>query len=169
MREHPEVREKIGNKSFAPPQSPPPASTPGGGSSQRGGPSSSDAANVPNQPPLEKGKRSFLGKLKDKAIGTKEEREASRLAEQRMIEEHRRRAQAARQQNYGPQGYHDPRMNSGYGAPGYGRGQGGQYYPQQNYSQAQPPPRSSRSGFGGGMAMPILGMHCTIFQRFPWY
>ncbi|THH06947.1 hypothetical protein EW145_g3724 [Phellinidium pouzarii] len=57
-------------------------------------------------------RRFFFGKIKDKVIGTKEEREAAKFAEQRAVEQRRlriaeqRRLRAAQQQQYRQQAYY---------------------------------------------------------------
>ncbi|KZT30694.1 hypothetical protein NEOLEDRAFT_28796 [Neolentinus lepideus HHB14362 ss-1] len=123
--------------------------------------------NTSTPPPLgEKGKqneRGFFGKLKDRAIGTKEEREEHKR-QMRLIQEQRerqrqelmqQRMEYMRQQYaqgypgqsayssrpvYGPPAGNPYAMNGGYGYPGYGSGIG------------------RRGGFGGGgMALPLLG------------
>ncbi len=62
LRDHPDVREKVGN-------------TPHEYSAPDGLPPGHSSASKYAPP---KGKRGFFGKLKDKAIGTKEEREAEK-------------------------------------------------------------------------------------------
>ncbi|EEB95027.1 hypothetical protein MPER_06066, partial [Moniliophthora perniciosa FA553] len=102
----------------------------------------------PNNQPQRK--RGFFGKLKDKAIGTKEEREAER---QRIatLQAQRRQQMMAQRASYGPQyqyaqqpQYGAPHGPSPYGygpQPGMGMGMGGR-----------------RGGLGGGgMALPLLG------------
>jgi hypothetical protein len=117
-------------------------------------------------------RRSFLGKLKDKAIGTKEEREAAareKEAKRREMEREyveRRNAmlqqqaaqQTAYQQAYGQMVHPAPPMGA-YGAPGsgYGYGSGGYGFGSGyggNYGGGY-----SRGGGmgGGGMALPLLG------------
>ncbi|KAI9460992.1 hypothetical protein BJY52DRAFT_1203671 [Lactarius psammicola] len=163
LREHPEVREKVG--SLAQQQDSKDSSTK---------PARRHSFNGHDSASKGKEKRGFFGKLKDKAIGTKEEREAYKKEQARLEGERRRqhaeliRAQRARyaqeqarfaqqqamcnqgrypagpyQQRYGP-----PPGNpyTGYG-PGYGGGYG---YGYGNY----PPPRQGRSS---SSAVPILG------------
>ncbi|KAJ7492749.1 hypothetical protein FB451DRAFT_1219472 [Mycena latifolia] len=152
LREHPEAREKARpeldqkpSQTYSAPATPPVAS-----SSDR----ASYAASSGHKPE----KRGFLTKLKEKAVGTKEEREMEKRhkAEEKrqMLELRERRhqerlaAQAAmyqeqqRQQMYAQQ--YQP-----------------QYAPQQQYAPyggGYAAPAQQRSGFGGGgMAMPLLG------------
>ncbi|GLB36016.1 hypothetical protein LshimejAT787_0303040 [Lyophyllum shimeji] len=132
LNEHPEAREKIARTSES--------------SSQTRTFSPIPENNVPRTR-----KRGFLGKIKDKLIGTKEERElAKRRAE--LLEEQRRQqwlAQAARAPQLGGPQY-------GYGQPQYG-------YGQQQYGYGQPQTMGMggmgrRRGFGmGGMALPLVG------------
>ncbi|TDL28596.1 hypothetical protein BD410DRAFT_893577 [Rickenella mellea] len=156
LRDHPEVREKIGRPSSAegyrPPPGPPTPQRPASynGDADKGKPGSSTGK-------LQKDKRGFFGKLKDKAVGTKEEREAARLAEQRMMEERRRRMQEAAAQGRFPQGPGYPQQ-AGFSQGGFHQGypQPG-YYPQQYGAPAFAPPQR-RAGFGGGgFGVPLLG------------
>ena len=71
MKEHPDIREKVGNNnrhSYQAPNGPPPGHAGGSTSDNR----NSHTTHTKAKP------RGFLGKIKDKAIGTKEEREAER-------------------------------------------------------------------------------------------
>ncbi|EJD55063.1 hypothetical protein AURDEDRAFT_178889 [Auricularia subglabra TFB-10046 SS5] len=116
-----------------------------------------DKANKHAEKPQEK--RGAFGKLKDKLVGSKEEREAHRQAELARREEERlRREQLLRerqqrimQMQAAPAGYYQQ-------APG---GYYQQAYPQQGgYYAQQQPQQQGRSGFGGGgmgMGLPILG------------
>ncbi|KAF8917694.1 hypothetical protein CPB85DRAFT_1431221 [Mucidula mucida] len=102
LRDHPDVREKVGNTphEYSAPDGPPPGHS-----------SASKYA-----PP--KGKRGFFGKLKDKAIGTKEEREAEKQRTA-MIQEQRRQQYAASRpmpgfaQTPAPYGYQQGGMGMG--------------------------------------------------------
>ncbi|KAI0094769.1 hypothetical protein BDY19DRAFT_914507 [Irpex rosettiformis] len=114
-------------------------------------------------------KRGFFGKLKDKAIGTKEEREEAKRQEallmqrraeerRRMIEEQRRQQDEwlRQQQAAGPSGvyYQQPvyaaPFGSPYGRSGYG-GYGGFGHGGSPYGQQQ------RRGGAGNLALPIIG------------
>ncbi|EGO05174.1 hypothetical protein SERLA73DRAFT_174140 [Serpula lacrymans var. lacrymans S7.3] len=116
-------------------------------------------------------KRGVFGRLKDKAIGTKEEREAERKrkAEERaQLEEQYRQARIqnlqARQTSRANYGQYD-----GYGYPGRMGGYGppmGSPYGYDGYSRSAFGGRGMgmggsgmgmRGGMGGGMAMPLLG------------
>ncbi|KAJ4002475.1 hypothetical protein F5050DRAFT_26719 [Lentinula boryana] len=72
-------------------------------------------------------KRGFFGKLKDKAIGTKEEREAEK-ARMAQLQEQRRQQRLAQQQAYYSQAQYAPppqQYGNRYGGNGYGTGMGG--------------------------------------------
>jgi hypothetical protein len=171
LREHPDVREKVGSLPRQQDSKDSPASKPRR-HSFNGRDSASmvpdDDAASPDSSKKEKEKRGFFGKLKDKAIGTKEEREAHKREQARIERERQRqhaemisaqRARYAQQQqqqqdyyNRGlyPAGPSQPRYgpppgapymyDSGYG-PGYGYGNGGY----------------QRQGASTGSALPILG------------
>ncbi|KAF8525182.1 hypothetical protein BU17DRAFT_84102 [Hysterangium stoloniferum] len=103
-------------------------------------------------------KRSFIGKLKDKAIGTKEERAAAKEQARRAREEEKRQRlewQRAHAAQYGapPQfgGYQQQYAgpSQGYGQPVYGQPM------QQGYGQ--PAYQQPRRGGGMGMGVPLLG------------
>ncbi|GJJ13918.1 hypothetical protein Clacol_008175 [Clathrus columnatus] len=108
-------------------------------------------------------KRSFLGKLKDKAIGTKEEREAAReaarqarAAEASALHQRRLERQRALAAQYGA----PPQMvYSSYPGASYQQGYGpGPAYGQTRYVYSQQPPTRRGGGFGGGgAALPLLG------------
>ncbi|KAK7064334.1 ER-golgi trafficking TRAPP I complex 85 kDa subunit-domain-containing protein [Favolaschia claudopus] len=152
LREHPEAREKAHLSDQKTPQysapPTPPVSSPGPGSPGPSGGSSAARMGAPKK------KQGFLGKLKNKVVGTEEEREQERRhkAEQRQqmlaLRERQHQEQMARQaamyqqqQMYAQQ---QAQYAPQYGAPQYGQ----QYAPQQQ----------QRSGFGGGgLAMPLLG------------
>jgi hypothetical protein len=171
LREHPDVREKVGSLPRQQDSKDSPASK-ARRHSFNGHDSASmapdDDAASPGSSKKEMQKRGFFGKLKDKAIGTKEEREAH-TREQARIERERQRqhaemisAQRARyaQQQQQQQAYYNrglypagpsqPRYgpppgapymyDSGYG-PGYGYGDGGY----------------QRQGASTGSALPLLG------------
>ncbi|KAK7468746.1 hypothetical protein VKT23_003249 [Stygiomarasmius scandens] len=146
LREHPEAREKAKTRPVSTQAPPMKYEDTDRRHSFNGTPSTSNS-----QAPK---KRGLFGKLKDKAIGTKEEREAEkrRIA---MLQEQRRQQRLAQQaafnQQYGqPQyGYGPPPGQYGYGAPGpygqqqFGYGRGG---------------RGPGGGMGmGGMALPLVG------------
>jgi len=152
LREHPDAREKHSHAAdqktpqySAPPT--PSVATPG---------SSADRAGYAS-PSGPKKKQGLLGKLKDKVVGTEEEREQEKRhkAEQKrqMMELRERRhqemlaQQAAMYQEQQRQQQMYAQQQAQYGGP--------QYAPQP-YGYA--PPQQQRSGFGGGgMAMPLLG------------
>ncbi|THV05979.1 hypothetical protein K435DRAFT_849432 [Dendrothele bispora CBS 962.96] len=151
IREHPEAREKTKTRPASTKAPPAKSEDKDRRHSFSGTPSTSNAT-APR-------KRGFFGKLKDKAIGTKEEREAEkqRMA---MLQEQRRQQRLAQQaafnQQYGqPQyGYGQPPGQYGhgqpYGAPGpYGQQQFG-------YGQGGRRPGGGMGGMGG-MALPLVG------------
>ncbi|CDO73208.1 hypothetical protein BN946_scf185007.g263 [Trametes cinnabarina] len=180
LREHPDIRDRLARERSSestPAEAPPPYSPRRHSFS---GTSSGSHLNVPvdngrparsqpGTPNPAMHERGFFGKLKDKAIGTKEEREVKRREEQRQEEEYmrqlaeqRRRVQQQRQQQrvsspFG--GYSSFSQGSGYSQPVYaapagnpwsmggGLG-GGRYGGLGGYG--------SRSGFGGGIGMPLL-------------
>jgi len=185
LQEHPEVREKVESIANRQDSKDSPTSKP-----RRHSFNGQDNATMveeedeatPDSSKKGKGKakRGFFGKLKDKAIGTKEEREAHRIEQARIELEKKRRyteminAQRARyaqeqalyeqeyargapsQQRYGPpQG--DPYV---YGrGPQYGGGYG-YGYGYDDYDDYGGRRRRNRGGFGGGgggSAVPMLG------------
>jgi hypothetical protein len=84
LREHPDVREKVSSVARQQESKDSPSSRP-----RRHSFNGQDSASmVPNDEASPnakgKGKRGFFGKLKDKAIGTKEEREAHRREQERV-------------------------------------------------------------------------------------
>ncbi|KAF5385519.1 hypothetical protein D9757_005410 [Collybiopsis confluens] len=98
-------------------------------------------------------KRGFFGKLKDKAIGTKEEREAEKARAAQLREQRRQQflaQQQAQQAYYAQQAQYGPPPQQ-YGAPyspyggGFGQGQG--------YASR----RGNGMGGMGGMALPLVG------------
>lgn len=178
LREHPEVREKV--SSLAQQQGSKDSNTkPSRRHSFNGNDSNSmvpdEHPTTPDSSKKGKEKRGFFGKLKDKAIGTKEEREAYKKEQARIENERQRqraemiRAQRARyaqeqarlaqqqalyNQQYAsgssyPQRYGPPPGNpyAGYG-PGYGGGYGN------GYGYDDYPQRRQR---GGNSALPLLG------------
>ncbi|EIW64368.1 uncharacterized protein TRAVEDRAFT_55308 [Trametes versicolor FP-101664 SS1] len=200
LREHPDIRDRLARErdGGTPSEAPPPytprrhsysghvnANTSG---SHLNVPQVDrrDTRSQPGTPVVGSHDRGFFGKLKDKAIGTKEEREAKRRQEMREEEEYakrvaeqRRRLQQQRAQQRvsspigGPSGYGqrvtysrpmyaaplgDPwsRRGGGFGGGygglggmGYGRsGFGGSGFGGSGYGR--------RSGFGGGLGMPLL-------------
>lgn len=106
-------------------------------------------------------KRSAFGKLKDKLIGTKEEREAERQAElirreeerlrrEQMMQERMQRIQQMRQS--APAGYYQQAPSGGY----YQQSPYGQ--PQYVVQQQAPQRGGGMGGMGGmGMGIPLLG------------
>ncbi|PBL01200.1 hypothetical protein ARMGADRAFT_415668 [Armillaria gallica] len=93
-------------------------------------------------------KRGFFGKLKDKAIGSKEERQAGK---DRIAMEQRSQQYGANQTFYGGHGTPE------YRAPQYGASR----YPQTVYQQQPVVATQRRQGGGmggmGGMALPLVG------------
>jgi len=193
LREHPDIRDKIaalrakgaGIDDRPPPYSPRRHSFSGVSSNHlSAGPSGANAAdrNATSHPPTPTPgsaakHRGFFGKMKDKAIGTKEEREAARKEEQRMMEQmaqRRRQQRAAYQPTYGaPVGSPGPgRYTSRYGGSGFGssglgyggRGYGGLGYGGLGGGSYGGYGRSSYGGLGGGggfggggIGLPLLG------------
>ncbi|KIY66160.1 hypothetical protein CYLTODRAFT_423659 [Cylindrobasidium torrendii FP15055 ss-10] len=137
LKEHPDIREKESSRSthqskgYAPPPGPPPTHQQGAG---------------PSVPHKQEGsspkKRGFLSKIKDKAIGTKEERDAAQR-QMALMQEQRRQQRQQMMAN----------RPMGYGGGGYG---GGGYYQQQPMMMG-----GGRRGGGmggmGGMALPLAG------------
>ncbi|EMD42165.1 hypothetical protein CERSUDRAFT_70547 [Gelatoporia subvermispora B] len=187
LKEHPDIRDKLAQlraKGAGPDDNPPPYSPrrhsySGTSSNSRlnvprpGGANDRNATSHPPSPaPGASAKqRGFFGKLKDKAIGTKEEREAAQREQERVMQEvAQQRAQQRRQQRVSAPGYAvpGPSYRPSYGAPvgspgrtryttrygsglggfgrncGYGGGYGG-YGGGYGYGDGY-----GRSGFGGG-------------------
>lgn len=180
LREHPDIRERLAKSRthLSPNDAPPPYSprrhsfsgtSAAGPSSPRPG-SIRNSASQPGTPMGAPGAdsqkhRGFFGKLKDKAIGTKEEREEARRQEalrMQQLQEQRRRylEEMRRQQRQSAplrqSGYYAPQRQAapfGYGQPVYaapvGSPFGGGYSPYGN---------QRRSGLGGGgVALPLIG------------
>jgi hypothetical protein len=87
LREHPDVREKVDSSAKQQESKDSPTSMPrrhsfNGHDSTSMAPDNDEAS--PDSSKKGKGKRGFFGKLKDKAIGTKEEREAYRQEQARV-------------------------------------------------------------------------------------
>ncbi|KAA1467915.1 hypothetical protein DENSPDRAFT_856965 [Dentipellis sp. KUC8613] len=174
LSEHPDVREKVGKTMHHDerPAKPRRHSFSGTDSADMTAGEASSAAAASQKG---KHKRGFFGKMKDKAIGTKEEREAYKRELARQEQEERkqrelyrqevmRRQQAryAQQPYYGPQqAYASPYGYAGPSSSRYGPPAGDPYA---NYG----PYGSSRRGYGGGgfgggggsglgMGLPVLG------------
>jgi len=140
LSEHPDVREKVGKASadLRPPADDQRRHSYSGEGNQK----VSEIAGSSSNPGLndKEKKRGLLAKLKDKAIGTKEEREAERRheAEIRRLRQSQRQQELAalqqqRQQYYTQQQMYNPPQNNQYG-------------------------RGNRMGGGmGGMGVPLLG------------
>jgi len=165
IRAHPEHRNH--DPLLTPPSSPPPDYEEAASSRKADSSTTRPNANVSDKGKGKEPHRSLLGKLKDKAIGTKEEREEARrqkeMFRQQMLRE--REERLARQRAHAAQ-YGAPPTFQGFGQPGYGQAYGqpgyGQAYGQPSYGGfAQQPmyaSQSRRTGFGGGgMGMPLLG------------
>lgn len=176
LSENPDIKAKVGKLQGAPLVDPPPYekrrhSFSGGEAAaplHTEAKSSGSAALPPMGEHNEERKRGMFGKLKDKAIGTKEEREAhkrqkaeERAREEEMLREARRRnleERAAYMQQHG--GYPPYGGSTSYGYPGYSGG----YAPSRYGPPAGDPYAYNRGGlggrrggFGGGMALPLLG------------
>ncbi|KAI0375408.1 hypothetical protein BV20DRAFT_960551 [Pilatotrama ljubarskyi] len=175
LREHPDIRDRLARERRETPSEAPPPYSPRR-HSYSGAPSGSSGSrlNVPvdDRParshpgtPVPSQQRSFFGKLKDKAIGTKEEREARRQEEIReqkaymeRLAEQRRRAQQQRMSSPfggGLGGYSQPVYAAPMGNPwsmGMGGGLGGGgLLGGRRYGS------SGLGGFGGGgIGMPLL-------------
>ncbi|KIK70829.1 hypothetical protein GYMLUDRAFT_66044 [Collybiopsis luxurians FD-317 M1] len=150
LREHPEARKKV------PPRPAssqglgdgPSTSRPSGGDQNRRHSFNGQSSKEPAK------KRGFFGKLKDKAIGTKEEREAEKARVAQLREQRRQQLLAQQQAYYAQQAQYGPPPQQ-YGAP-YGQ-YGGGYGPGPGYpGQYGPAPRSGGLG-GGGLALPLIG------------
>jgi len=178
LREHPDIRDRLTKgMNDTPSERPPPysprrhstGSVPVG--STLGVPSSANRnptshPGTPRDDSRPKHHRGFMEKLKDKTIGTKEEREAAKRQEATARERRRQQYEAERQERmrdtsyYGQPAYGPPQGDpftyrsrlggmgggglGGYGRSGLGFGGGSGY--------------GNRGGFGGGgMAMPLLG------------
>ncbi|KAG2350220.1 hypothetical protein BDR05DRAFT_1054365 [Suillus weaverae] len=181
ISENPDIKARVEKLKGAPLADPPPYekrrhSFSGG---EAAAPLHSDAKSSGStvSPPIDKHheerKRGMFGKLKDKAIGTKEEREAhkkqkaeERAREEELLREARRRnleERAAYMQQHG--GYPPYGGSTSYGYPGYSGGYGPSLYgPPAGDPYAYNGGRygrgglgGRRGGFGGGMALPLLG------------
>jgi len=168
LREHPEVREKVQSldtkqrDSKDCPLSKPRRHSFNGHDSSSVVPEGDEAADDSSK--KGKGKRGFFGKLKDKAIGTKEEREAHRKEQARLDMERQRqyteminaqRAQYAQEQALYNQRYRAGPSSQRYGPPPgdpytYGPGYGSGY----GYGYGDGGYRRQR---GNGGALPLLG------------
>ncbi|KAF8481077.1 hypothetical protein DFH94DRAFT_737849 [Russula ochroleuca] len=183
LQEHPEVREKVSSakqqESKDSPSSKPRRHSFNGQDSGSMVPNDDEAS--PNS--KGKGKRGFFGKLKDKAIGTKEERDAYKREQERIEMERRQRhaemitAQRARyaqeqalynqgQYRGGPLGgssrqrYGPPAGNPYTYGPEYGSGYGYGYGYDDYGGYGGGGNRRGRRGMGGGGlggGLPILG------------
>ncbi|KIP12402.1 hypothetical protein PHLGIDRAFT_17567 [Phlebiopsis gigantea 11061_1 CR5-6] len=184
LSEHPDVRKRLAKDAAdVPSETPPPYSPrrhsfsgrmPAAGSSRVASPSVSHPSTPSAGTSRDSTKRGFFGKLKDKAIGTKEEREEARRQEARLMEqraEQRRRyiEELRRQQQFAQpprDAYYDQRSygysQPVYGAPvgspyGYGRSgiRGRQQY---GYNSGFGGRGFGGGGFGGGgVALPLIG------------
>lgn len=140
LKEHPEAREKVSSRMGS-----------RASSYTRPGDKSSDEGHHRAGPNTQY-KRGLLGKLKDKAIGTKEEREAAKAQAAMIQEQHRQQRmqqlqamQQQRQQMYG----------NGSGGM-YGNHGGGMYGPPMGQPMYAPQQRR-RGGGMGGAALPLAG------------
>ncbi|RPD64975.1 hypothetical protein L227DRAFT_571427 [Lentinus tigrinus ALCF2SS1-6] len=168
LREHPDIRDRLARESPSdapPPYSPRRHSYSGSSSGSRlNVPERNDAMRTsisqPGTPGVSQQNRGLFGKLKDKAIGTKEEREARRREDKRREEEYMR--QLAEQRRLRQQAIERQRMSSPIGR--YGSGYGPQYgapYGQPMYAAPTSSPfgmggMRRTGGFGGGIGMPLL-------------
>ena len=156
LREHPDIREKVASKYEPPPGPPPPAGS--RTSSYRNEPTSPSASTTEREKEKEKEKRGFFGKLKDKAIGTKEEREAQKRAEEERRQhalEARRQMMMQQQQAYGNR-FPQPGFGGGYGGAPGGYPPQGYYPPQSGYPSQQ---MGRRGGGLGGGSMAVSSSH----------
>ncbi|KAH9858209.1 hypothetical protein C2E23DRAFT_803096 [Lenzites betulinus] len=163
LREHPDVRDRLARDRRATPSEAPPPYTPrrhsyGGASSHTSGSHlnvpADEGRNARSQPgtPLvgqhqNHHDRGFFGKLKDKAIGTKEEREAKRREERRQEELYMQQLAEQRRRRQ------QQRMSSPIGGLGgglSGLGQRRSYGPSM-YAAPMGNPYSMGGGFGGGL------------------
>ncbi|CCM05179.1 uncharacterized protein FIBRA_07388 [Fibroporia radiculosa] len=167
LREHPDIRKRLvaGELNDQPPPYSPRRHSYSGSSSSGatlGVPNVVDrnAASQPGTPAVEHRHRGFLNKLKDKTLGTREEREATRRREEAMRQEMR----ARRQQQYETQARNDRSWHAShsYGNP--------RFAGQSMYGPPLGDPYAYRSGIGGlgsgygsrnqgmgGMGLPLLG------------
>ncbi|KAI8981262.1 hypothetical protein BD414DRAFT_579327 [Trametes punicea] len=169
LREHPDIRDRLARENGGTPTDAPPPYSPRRHSFH--GTSSGSHLSVPtndrrpsiSQPSTPSHERGFFGKLKDKAIGTKEEREAKRQEEKRRQEAYLR--QLAEQRRLQQERMQQQRVSSPFG--GYGAFNQGPVYSQPVYAAPAGNPWSigggfgssrygGRSGFGGGIGMPLL-------------
>ncbi|KAI0788535.1 hypothetical protein C8Q75DRAFT_807746 [Abortiporus biennis] len=171
LNDHPDIRQRLSNEDSVTPNDAPPPYSPrrhsySGSSTGVGSSNARLAESQPHTPdPRSKSQtgqkhRGFFGKMKDKAIGTKEEREEAKRQEKILMQkemEQRRQQRLAdpygmSSSMYGPPSGYPYGYGSGLG--GYGgmgglgsRGYGGGY---------------GRSGYGGGfggggIGLPLLG------------
>ena len=86
LREHPDVREKVGNvaRKRSPKEDPKPTRRHSFNGHDSATMAPDDDLALPDSSKKGKNKRGFLGKLKDKAIGTKEERAAMKREQARV-------------------------------------------------------------------------------------
>jgi len=158
LRDHPEVRGRKEGTYAAPSGPPPTHRRHSSDSGLRPGPSGVGPRDSRSHPGTPHEKRSFLGKLKDAAIGTKEEREAHKRQREEMNRRREEQRQAAlrqimeqarlRQERYGQQNPYGQYVQRNpqvmYGPPMGNPYYGGGYY-------------GRRRGGGGGAALPLIG------------
>ncbi|KAG0696031.1 hypothetical protein DFH29DRAFT_952879 [Suillus ampliporus] len=182
LSENPDIRAKVEKLQGAPLVDPPPYekrrhSFSGGEPDvpfRNDTKSSSSAVTPPIDERHEEHKRGMFGKLKDKAIGTKEEREAhkkqkaeERAREEEALREARKRnleERAAYMRQHGaypPYGGYPGYSNAGYSNAGYSGAGYGQYGPPVGdpyaYNDRRRMGRGGGGFGGGGMALPLLG------------
>ncbi|RDX52033.1 hypothetical protein OH76DRAFT_1470727 [Lentinus brumalis] len=177
LREHPDIRDRLAREreEAPPPYSPRRHSYSGAPSGSRlNVPERTDAARPtshPGTPVATQNDRGFFGKLKDKAVGTKEEREARRREDRRREEEYMR--QLAEQRRLRQQALEQQRMSSPFGRLGGSSSYGSQYgrpFGQPMYAAPAGNPFSMGmgrrpgmfgggygGGYGGGMGMGGMG------------
>jgi len=164
LREHPDVREKAESlvREQQTKDTKPRRHSFNGHDSANMVPDNDAAAPDSSTSKKGKEKRGFFGKLKDKAIGTKEEREAYKREMARVERERQRRyaemVKAQRTQQFDQRVYAGPSYAPRYGPPagnpyGYGPGYGGGYGYGYDYGYGYP----GGSSRGGSSALPLLG------------
>ncbi|KAJ8594853.1 hypothetical protein M405DRAFT_729170 [Rhizopogon salebrosus TDB-379] len=163
LSEHPDINAKVGKLQGASLEAPPPYekrrhSFSGGDSGvpfsshDDAGPSGSSATPSTDEQREER-KRGVFAKLKDKTIGTKEERDAHKKQKEEEREAHKKQKDAEREAYRKRKAEQYAREEEErYGGHGYN----GQYGPPPGDPYAYNSRRQGRSGFGG-MGLPLLG------------
>ncbi|KIP10170.1 hypothetical protein PHLGIDRAFT_28568 [Phlebiopsis gigantea 11061_1 CR5-6] len=171
LSEHPDVRHRLAkNTANIPSEIPPPYSPrrhsfpermPAAGSSRTASPSVPHLVTLSAGTSKDHTKRGFFGKLKDKAIGTKEEREETRKKEARRAEErHRYIEELRRQQQIAqpPQDAYYAQRSHGHSQRVYGAPFGRPYGYRRSGVRGRQQFGSNDGGFGGGgIVLPVVG------------